>query len=137
MTVSTHAWRRVFLVKGVYNIVVSLVMLVWTAKLLPLLGAPSQNPAYALLFLWVALACGVGYVVVGCDLDVNHGVVVVGIVGQAAVFGVLAWHWLKGLVFAIGLVFGFIDLAFAIAFMIFLWTYAYRTSPPAPAKSSP
>src|SRR5690348_10659242 len=86
MTISAQTWRRVFFVKGIYNILVSLVMLVWAAKLLPLVGAPSENPTYAMLFLWVALACGAGYVVVGFDLDANAGVVVVGIIGQAAVF---------------------------------------------------
>src|SRR5262249_22586685 len=129
-----QTWRRVFLVKGVYNVAVSLVMLLWAEKLLPLVGAPLENPTYAALFLWVALACGVGYLVVGCDLDANPGVVVVGIIGQTAVFGVLGWYWTKSLVHSSGLVFGVIDLAFAIAFAIFLWTYAYRTSP---LKTSP
>ena len=135
MTISTHAWRKVFFVKGVYNVVVSGVMLLWATKLLPLVGAAPGNPTYAMLFLWVALACGVGYAIVGCDLDLNHGVVVVGIIGQAAVFGVLTWYWAKGLVYATGLIFGCIDLAFAIAFAIFLWTYAYRL--PTPAKTLP
>jgi hypothetical protein len=136
MTISTQTWRRIFFVKGIYNVLLSLVMILWASSLLPLLGAAATNPAYAMLFLWVALACGVGYAIVGCDLDVNHGVVIVGIIGQAAVFGVLAWYWLKGLVFTIGLVFGFIDLAFALAFIVFLWTYAYRTSPTGPAKGA-
>ncbi|HTO85722.1 MAG TPA: hypothetical protein VMQ73_26115 [Methylomirabilota bacterium] len=137
MMVSANVWRRVFLVKGVYNVAVSLAMLLWPTKLLPLAGAPTDNLTYAMLFLWVALACGVGYLIVGCDVDANHGVVVLGIIGQAAVFGVSAWYWLKGLVYAVGLVFGVIDLTFAIAFAIFLWTYAYRIPGPAPAKGAP
>jgi nitrate/nitrite transporter NarK len=127
MSIAPHVWRRIFLVKGVYNVAVSLVMLLWTTKLLPLLGEPAGNLAFPLLFLWVALGCGVGYLIVGCDVERNHGVVVVGIIGQAGVFGVLASYWLKGSVYATGLIFGCVDLAFAVAFVIFLWTYAYRT----------
>ena len=135
--ISSQSWRRVFFVKGIYNVVVSLVMLLWSAKLLALVGVPATNPTYAMLFLWVALACGVGYLIVGCGLDANRGVVVIGIIGQTAVFGVLGWYWVKGLVYAVGLLFGVIDLAFAVAFAVFWWTYAYRTPLPPWLKTPP
>jgi hypothetical protein len=126
MTLASHVWCRIFLAKGIYNIGVSAVMLAWTDAFLPLIGTPPGNMAYPLLFLWLALACGVGYIVVALDLDANRGVVVLGIIGQLAVFGVLALYWLKGSVHAAGLIPACVDLAFAIAFGVFLWTHPYR-----------
>ena len=46
MSLSDTAWRRIFLLKGAYNIIVSLALLIWSAQLLPLLGTPAGNPAY-------------------------------------------------------------------------------------------
>ena len=128
MTLANHVWCRIFLAKGIYNIAVSAILLARPGEVLPLLGAPPGNMAYALLFLWLALACGVAYVLVALDLDANHGVVILGIIGQLAVFGVLTLYWLKGSVYAAGLIPAFIDLAFALAFAVFLWTHPYRTS---------
>ena len=103
MTLANHVWCRIFLAKGIYNIAVSAILLARPGLFLPLLGAPPGNMAYALLFLWLALACGVAYVLVALDLDTNHGVVVLGVIGQLAVFGVLTPYWLKGSVYAVGL----------------------------------
>ena len=128
MSITPHTWRRVFLIKGIYNLGVSLVLLLWGAPLLSLLGAPPGNMAYAQIFFWLAFACGIGYVIVGCDVDENHGVVVVGIVGQLSVFGVLTTHWFMGTVYTVGLMAGVVDLIFAIAFIVFLWTYAYGSA---------
>jgi hypothetical protein len=127
MSLSDTAWRRVFLLKGAYNIIVSLILLIWSAQLLPLFGAPPGNPAYPQLFFLLCLAFGVGYCAVGLDLDANGAVVVMGIIGQLSVFAVLLWHWKAGAVYAPALLSGLIDLAFALAFALFLWT---RTYPP-------
>jgi len=61
MSLSETAWRRIFLLKGAYNIIVSLVLLIWSAQLLPLLGTPPGNPAYPQMFFLLCIAFGVGY----------------------------------------------------------------------------
>ena len=58
MSLSDTAWRRMFLFKGAYNIIVSLALLIWSAQLLPLLGTPAGNPAYPQMFLLLCLAFG-------------------------------------------------------------------------------
>jgi len=125
MSLSDTAWRRIFLLKGAYNIIVSLALLIWSAQLLPLLGTPAGNPAYPQMFFLLCLAFGVGYCAVGLDLDANAGIVVMGIIGQLSVFVVLFWQWKAGAVYLPGLVSGLIDLVFALAFALFLWTHTY------------
>jgi hypothetical protein len=125
MTWMTMTWTRVFLVKGAYNIVLSVTFLLWADEILPWLGAPAGNPVCVELFLTLCLAFGVGYVLVGLEIDKNHGLVAIGILGQAGLFTVVAWQWMKGNVYAMALPSGVIDLAFAVAFARFLWCYAY------------
>src|SRR5262245_24405703 len=109
---TSEAWGRVFLLKGAYNILTSVVLLVWADRLLPALGAPPGNPAYAQMFFLLALAFGLGYCLVGLDIDKNHGIVAIGIVGQLSVFAVLAWHYRSGSVNPMGLTPGIVDLVF-------------------------
>ena len=45
MTLSATVWQRVFLIKGIYNVAVSVVLLIWAKELLPLFGTPAGNPA--------------------------------------------------------------------------------------------
>jgi len=130
MTLSRRAWSRIFFVKAVYNIAVSLALLIWAEKLLPLMGVPPGNPAYVQMFLLLCLAFGVGYLLVALDVDGNAGIVVMGILGQLSVFGVVVWQGLAGAVYAPALWSGVIDLGFALAFAGFLWTHDYPARPP-------
>jgi len=67
---------------------------------------------------------------VGLNVDSNAGIVVMGILGQLAVFGVALCQWIAGAVYAPGLLSGVIDLAFALAFAVFLWTHDYPAEKP-------
>jgi hypothetical protein len=125
MKATTMIWKRVFLVKGAYNIVLSVTFLLWADAILPWLGAPAGNPVYVQLFLTLCLAFGMGYVLVGLELHKNHGLVAIGILGQAGLFAVVTWQWMRGNVYALALPSGFVDLAFAIAFARFLWCFDY------------
>lgn len=128
MTASRTFWSRMFLIKGIYNVVVSLALLIWAKQLLPLLGTPVGNPAYAQMFFLLCLAFGIGYFTVGLDIDSNAGIVVMGIIGQVSVFCVTFTQWLAGVVYGPALLSGFIDLAFAAGFAAFLWTCGYSVS---------
>ena len=134
MTIDRTVWTRVFLAKGAYNILLSLALLIWADTFLPMLGALAGNPVYAQLFLMLCLAFGVGYVLVGLDIESNHGVVVIGILGQGALFCVVVWQWMNGNVYPIALVSALIDLAFAAAFVRFLWRYDYNRAVRKPEK---
>jgi hypothetical protein len=69
----------VFLIKGAYNIVLTVTLLLLRGEILPRLGAPpAGNPVYVQLFLTLCLAFGVGYVLVGLEIRKNHGLVAIG-----------------------------------------------------------
>jgi hypothetical protein len=125
MSLSETSWRRIFLFKGAYNIIVSLTLLIWSEQLLPLLGAPAGNPAYPQMFFLLCLAFGVGYCAVGLDIDANAAVVVMGVIGQSSVSAVVFWQWKAGVVYTPALLSGLIDFVFALAFAAFLWTHIY------------
>src|SRR4051812_34197361 len=125
MTLSATVWQRVFLIKGIYNVAVSVVLLIWAKELLPLFGTPAGNPAYVQMFFLLCLSFGVGYLIVALQIDANPGIVVMGILGQLCVFAVVVLHWAAGNAYAPALVSGAVDLAFAIAFVLFLWTHDY------------
>ena len=77
------------------------------------------------MFLLLCLAFGVGYVIVGLDVDGNAGIVVIGILGQLSVFATVIWHWRSGAVFGPAVLSGVIDFVFALGFAMFLWRHKY------------
>jgi hypothetical protein len=125
MKIEPHIWARAFLIKGAYNIALSTCLLVWGNALLPHFGAAVGNPAYAQLFLALCLAFGIGYVIVGLDIDRNHGIVAIGVLGQGLLFAIVTLQWFAGNVYPVALISGMIDLAFAVAFAWFLWHHDY------------
>jgi hypothetical protein len=125
MTLSRSAWGGVFLAKGLYNLVVSVALLIWAGDLLPLMGPPPGNPVYAQMFLLLCAAFGIGYLAVSFNVDENAGIVVMGIIGQLSVFGVVVCQWSAGNVYGPALISGLVDLAFASAFVIFLYSHHY------------
>jgi hypothetical protein len=125
MRAESLIWTWIFLVKGVYNVVLSVALLIWPDRLLPLLSGSVGNPVYAQLFLMLCLAFGVGYILVALEIDRNHGLVAVGILGQTGLFVIVALQWAMGNVSTFALLPGVVDLAFAVGFMRFLWCYRY------------
>jgi hypothetical protein len=122
---NTVFWQRVFRIKGVWNCVVSVGFLLGDDVLRDWLQIPRPDPIYRALFLALAFAFGLGYWWVGRDLDKNHDIIRMGILGQLSVFTIVAyavgfmqpplpWPYLLPAI---------IDLVFAVAFLAFLWTY--------------
>lgn len=120
-------WRRVFRTKGVWNCGASLAFLVFDDTFRDWLRVPRPDSLYRALFLALAFVFGLGYWWVGRDLDKSHDIVRMGILGQLSVFGLtlygvtlarpaLPWPFLLP---------GLVDLVFALAFLVFLWTYPH------------
>jgi hypothetical protein len=118
-------WRIIFRVKGVWNCALSTGVFLFDDTSRRLLGVPLPDPVYRSMFLALAFVFGLGYWWVGRDLDRNHDIIRMGIFGQISVFAIslhavtlaqprLPWPYLLP---------GLVDLAFALAFLIFLWTY--------------
>jgi hypothetical protein len=120
----TVFWRRVFRVKGVWNCAATVGFLLGDDRLRDHLQVPHPDPVYRAMFLALAFAFGLGYWWAGGDPDRNRNVLWMGVLGQLSVFAVLAyavalapqplpWPFLVP---------GIVDLAFAIAFLVFLLT---------------
>jgi hypothetical protein len=118
-------WQRVFRIKGAWNCLGSVGFFLGDDALRDSLGVQRPDPLYRALFLALAFVFGMGYWWVGRDLEKNHDIIRMGIFGQLSVFALslyavsiarprLPWPFLIP---------GLIDLVFAIAFLVFLWTY--------------
>lgn len=119
------SWRLLFRAKGAYNCALSIGFLLGDDWLRGRLGVAPADPAYRALFLALAFVFGLGYWWAGRDLEKNHDIIRMGILGQAAVFAVLAYFvgFGKPPLLWPYLLPGIVDLAFAVAFLYFLWTY--------------
>src|SRR5262249_26005408 len=126
-------WRSVFRVKAVWNCLTSAGFLVGDDALRDWLHTPRPDPVYRALFLALAFIFGLDYWWVGEEPDRNRDIIRMGVLGQLSVFVVLAY--------AVGLasqplpwpflVPGLVDLAFALAFLVYLRQH------PRPAEGSP
>jgi hypothetical protein len=119
---SSVFWRVVFRVKAAWNCVGSVGFFLWDDTLRDGLHMPHPDPVYRAMFLALAFVFGLGYWWVGGDLSKNHAIIRMGVLGQLSVFVVLVyavafapqplpWSFILP---------GLIDLAFAVAFLLFL-----------------
>ena len=128
---SLERWRYVFYAKGIYNCGMTLGMALGHAAGIELFGQPMLalfgdlpgNAVYVYLFLALAFAYGLGYWWVGQDPTRNHGIVRMGIIGQLATFGFVVWYAVLGQVRLMGVLSAFVDLPFAILYLVFLRRY--------------
>jgi hypothetical protein len=114
-------WQGVFRVKGVWNCAFSLAFFFVEDKIRDWQNVPHPDPAYRAMFLALAFVFGLGYLRVGQDLTQNRDIVRGGVLGQFAVFlivanEVFAAHRLPLLFISPAVV----DLIFAALFILFL-----------------
>lgn len=125
----SRCWRTLFKVKGIYNYAASVGMFFiddWLrARFSDPQSIPPADPVYRTMFLALCFAFGMGYCTVSRDLTKNHAVIRMGILGQLAVFAVTTWgvFLAKPSLPSLYMAPAAVDLAFAIAFLVFLWKY--------------
>jgi hypothetical protein len=114
-------WAGVFYVKGAWNCLGAVLFFFFEDLVRDRLGTPRPDPAYRAMFLALAFIFGLGYLRVGQDPTRNRDIVRGGVLGQSAVFVVLAYEVLgAGRLPAVFLVPGVVDLLFAVLFVLFL-----------------
>lgn len=114
--------RNMFLFAALFNFTAAVVVGVFQATVLPLLGmGPLGSEVFLLhLFLAVVFVFGLGYLRVAMDVGENRDIVWLGLIGKLAVVALLLTHAVLGNV-AWGLAaLGLGDLLFAILFLRFL-----------------
>ena len=78
---------------------------------------------FFMMFLGLVFVYGIGYFWVSRDINKNHDIVRMGIIGKLIVFVALLWAWVDGEVPVILVGAGIVDLIFTILFIKFLNTY--------------
>lgn len=120
-------YKNLFLIAGIWNICASIPFIIFGKEIVNLLNLKMQFPPlqysiWLYLFLAIVFTFGIGYFMVGKNIDKNHGIVVLGIITKVIVFIVFAYYYffkeniLDILIFLIGVG----DLVFSILFLEFL-----------------
>jgi hypothetical protein len=126
-------WSAVFRVKGAWNCTLTVVLLLFEDTFRDWQNVPHPDPAYRAMFLALAFIFGLGYWRVGQDVSQNRDIVRGGVLGQLAVFSVVAYEvFLKQRLPLLYLGPASVDLSFAVLFGIFL--LQTRASTPFPTE---
>lgn len=116
-------YRKLFFWGAIWNFMATVPFVLGYRMLFPLLGMASPRyPVFLLMFLGLCFVFGLGYYWVSLDIEQNHGIVMMGILGKTLVFVGLFWASVTGQVHVILLGPGLVDLIFALLYVEFLRT---------------
>lgn len=116
-------WRMLFLAAAIFNFAAGLPLLLTPALMLQTLEVPAPDDLTFHRMCGLLVVCfGVLYAMFAQDLARYKPLVWVAVLGKAGVFAIFAYSWMQGLAppRALGVAMG--DLAFAVAFLVFLLT---------------
>ena len=123
-------WRGLFLVAGLYNLLVALPMLVAPEMMLASLGQPVPDSLLtARMTAWLIMAFGVGYLLVARDPPANRAIVWLGVMGKAPI---AFFVWLDGGNAVLGPSSFLLALGVLVFVALFL-TYLFTNPRPRPA----
>ncbi len=106
------------IIGAIWNIIISLLIFLGSFFANP--GLNELGLVYYQMFSMVVLLFGIGYYLVGRDLENNHAIISLGVIGKILVFIFMLTYYILGVVDAISLFTGIIDFIFAILFIEFL-----------------
>ncbi len=84
---------------------------------------PYESLIYYQGFMLAVIIFGMGYLIIGLNLDENHGIILMGIVGKLLVFGFYTLYYFQGVIGLIQFIVAISDCFFAILFIEFLINY--------------
>jgi hypothetical protein len=76
-----------------------------------------------ILAVSVVIIMGIGYLIVGLNIDQNHWIVLMGIIGKLSVFVFFTIQYINGDIALLKLIIAIGDLIFAILFVEFLLNF--------------
>jgi hypothetical protein len=122
---NTNYYKRLFLVGGIWNLAAALscwiLSIAATSLFFELFDMPTSPSLFAFhSFFAIVLALGIGYIMVSKDINRNHAMVTVGILGKALFFLVCLITFIQNDANFLLLLIGIVDLIFAILFWEFL-----------------
>mgnify|MGYP001569965503 FL=1 len=74
-------------------------------------------------FILGVIIFGIGYLIVGLNIDKNHWIVLIAIIGKLLVFVLFTIHYINGVISLFKLIIAIGDLFFAILFIEFLLNF--------------
>ena len=111
-------YMYVLITGAIWNIIISLLIFLGSFFSNP--GLNELGLVYYQMFSMVVLLFGVGYYLVGRDLENNHAIISLGVIGKILVFIFMLTYYILGVVDVISLFIGIIDFVFGILFIEFL-----------------
>ena len=111
-------YMYMLIIGAIWNIIISLLIFLGSFFANP--GLNELGIVYYQMFSMVVLLFGIGYYLVGRDLDNNHAIISLGVIGKILVFVFMLIYYILGVVDAISLFIGIIDFIFGILFIEFL-----------------
>ena len=131
---SHHGWRRVFLIKGIYNCLATIgaAFGFWLAPKIVSgwLSVDAGDHIFLYLFLLHAFIFGIGFLAVSVNPDRSHAVIGMGALAQVGLFALVSCYVQLDKASNLALVPAIIDLVFAILFAVFLWSYRWQPAKP-------
>ena len=117
-------YKNFFIIAAIWNWVASAVFFCWYRQIFSLFGMkPLIYPVIMQLFLALVFVFGIGYYWVAGDIEKNHAIVKMGIIGKFLVFILLSFHWIVGNIPFFLVAPGIVDLIFAILFIEFILSF--------------
>lgn len=115
-------WRLLFLVAAVYDIALGIAFMVAGEAVIDAIGmAVPPHVAYIQLAAVFVTVQGVSYLFAWWDAIGNRAIVWVGVIYKAGYTGLAAWYLLLGMIPSVFFIpWAFADLAFLVAFLVFL-----------------
>lgn len=111
-------YMYMLIIGAIWNIIISLLIFLGSFFANP--GLNELGIVYYQMFSMVVLLFGIGYYLVGRDLENNHAIISLGVIGKILVFIFMLIYYILGVVDAISLFIGIIDFIFGILFIEFL-----------------
>lgn len=118
-------YKTMFLIGGIWNIGgavpawLSAILMPQKAFALAGMSPPEVLFAYHAMYAFI-ITYGIGYIIVSRNIEKNHGIVVLGIIGKTFYFAICASAFASGAVNFSVLQVGLIDMVFVILFAEFL-----------------
>ena len=120
-------YKYMFLTGGIWNIIIGISSLITPLLIKGSLSTYGIEEPPSLmfyhLFYGIVLAFGIGLYLVSTNLDQNHGIVLIGVIGKIWVFFTMGFYFFVGDVNLLGVAFSVGDLIFAVLFIEFLLNY--------------
>ncbi|MFX0187774.1 MAG: hypothetical protein ACFE8A_08565 [Candidatus Hodarchaeota archaeon] len=114
-------YKYMLIIGSIWNLALAVPILIMSFFISP--GLSILGLLYYQAFLWAVILFGIGYGVVGLNIDNNHALIVLGVIGKILVFLYYMVYFLLGILDISYVMIGTGDLIFALLFIEFLINY--------------